>query len=191
MAKEGKAEQRTKKPVEQRKEGREERPPGKPEKFEPKKESKNIIRLGETNLDGSKKVEAAIRQIRGVSFTYAHAVAKTFGIENKTISDLSESEMKNLENIITNPDRHNIPSWFFNRRKDPDSFENKHLVTSSLELTKKMDTDKVKKVKSYKGIRHIFGLPVRGQRTRSSFRKGKSVGVSRKAKAKQAAKSGK
>jgi small subunit ribosomal protein S13 len=168
-----------------------EKPAEKPEIRRPERAIKNIIRFGETNLDGSKSVEAGIRQVKGVSFAYAHAIAKTFGLKKKTIGDLSESELKTLENILTNPGKHNIPLWFFNRRNDPDSGENKHIVTSNLELTHKMDIDKMKKAKTYRGVRHIFGLPVRGQRTRGSFRKGKVVGVSRKAKARQAAKSGK
>ncbi|NIO22781.1 MAG: 30S ribosomal protein S13 [Candidatus Aenigmarchaeota archaeon] len=168
-----------------------EKPEREPERREHKKEVKNIIRVGETNLDGSKSVEVGIRQVKGVSFAYAHAVVKAFGFENKTIGDLSESELKTLEKIMANPGEHKIPSWFFNRRKDPDSGNDKHLITSNLELTKRMDIDKMKKVKSYRGVRHMFDLPVRGQRTRGSFRKGKVVGVARKARAKQAAKSGK
>lgn len=207
MTKEAKAEKPVEKPVEKpaekavekpaekaeevRKEKREERPSGRVEKGEPRKEVKRIIRFGETNLDGSKSVGVALREVKGVSFAYSNAVAKISGFENKAIGDLSESELKTLERMITNPGEHKIPSWFFNRRKDPDSGVNKHIVTSNLELTQRMDIDKMKKVKSYKGMRHIMDLPVRGQRTRGSFRKGKAVGVSRSAKAKAAAKSGK
>jgi small subunit ribosomal protein S13 len=167
------------------------RPEEKHAKPRPEKAVKNIIRVGETNIDGSKSIEVGIRQIKGVSFAYARAIAKTCGFEKKTIGDLSESELKSLEKMLGNPGEHNIPSWFFNRRNDPGSGKNKHMITSSLELTHKMDIDKMKKTKTYRGVRHIFGLPVRGQRTRGSFRKGKVVGVSRKAKARQAAKSGK
>ncbi len=49
-----------------------------------------------------------------------------------------------------------------------------------LDVTKKFDIQGKIDIKSYKGTRHMFGLPVRGQRTRSSFRKGKIVGVVRK-----------
>ena len=37
----------------------------------------------------------------------------------------------------------------------------------------------MKKIKSYRGVRHSQRQPVRGQRTRSHFRKGKSMGVSK------------
>jgi len=49
-----------------------------------------------------------------------------------------------------------------------------------LKLRKEFDIKRLKKVKSYRGMRHAFGLPVRGQRTRSHFRKGRSVGVQKK-----------
>jgi small subunit ribosomal protein S13 len=167
------------------------RPEEKHPRPRPEKAVKNIIRVGETNIDGSKSVEVGIRRIKGVSFAYARSIAKTCGFEKKTIGDLSENELKTLEKMLSDPGEHNIPSWLLNRRSDPASGKNKHFITSSLELTHKMDIDKMKKVKTYRGVRHMFGLPVRGQRTRGSFRKGKVVGVSRKARARQAAKSGK
>jgi small subunit ribosomal protein S13 len=71
----------------------------------------------------------------------------------------------------------------FNRRKEPETGETKHITTSQVEFIQKMDIDREKKIRSYRGVRHSLGLPVRGQRTRSSFRKGTTVGVQRKAKA--------
>ncbi len=170
----------------------------KEEKVESREEGKakerkvqNVIRLGETNLDGTRVVASAILGIRGVSFAFANAIAKISGFEKKKVGDLSDDELKKLEDMINHPEKYQIPLWLYNRRKDPETGENKHLSVSQLELTQKLDIGKVKKIKSYKGMRHIMGLPVRGQRTRGSFRKGKVVGVSRKARAKQAAKSGK
>jgi small subunit ribosomal protein S13 len=160
-----------------------------PEKKE--KKIQNIIRLGETNLDGTKNVESAILGVRGVSFSLAKAISKVSGFGNKKVGDLSEDELKKLEDMINHPEKHQIPSWLYNRRKDPETGEDKHLSVSQLEFAQKMDIGRVKKLKSYKGMRHITGLPVRGQRTRGSFRKGKVVGVTRKARAQRAAKSGK
>jgi len=79
------------------------------------------------------------------------------------------------------PENYSIPSWLYNRRKDPETGRDKHIAVSRLELTKRMDIGQMRKLKTYKGVRHSFGLPVRGQRTRSSFRHGRSVGVVRKA----------
>lgn len=157
----------------------------------PEKKVQNVIRLGETNLDGNRSVKSAILGVRGVSFSLANTIAKTSGFGEKKVGNLSEDELKKLEDIINHPEKHQIPLWLYNRRKDPETGENRHLSVSQLELAQKLDIGKGKKIKSYRGIRHIMDLPVRGQRTRGSFRKGSVVGVSKKARARQAAKSGK
>ena len=147
-------------------------------------ETQQIIRLVEANLDGRKDIESAIRRIPGVSFMFANAIVKHGGFEKKKLGELSEEEIRKLESVITEPEKYSIPSWLYNRRKEPSTAKDKHLSASTLEFAVKMDINEMKKIKSYKGIRHSAGLPVRGQRTRSSFRHGKSVGVSRKKGAK-------
>ena len=161
---------------------KQEKKAGKPEPKEAKKEKKtqNIIRFGETNLDGGKKVASALRQIDGVSFSFANAVSSISGLGDKAFGDLTEVELQKLEGIINEPQKHGIPAWLLNRRKDPESGADRHLTASQAEFVQKMDINRMKRIKSYKGVRHIYGLPVRGQRTRGSFRKGKVVGVSKK-----------
>ncbi len=146
-----------------------------------------IVRVGGRDLDGSMKVSRAISCIRGVSYSMANAVSDVSGLGAKNVSDLSEEEIKKIEEIIGNPGKYGIPSWMFNRRADPEDGKDKHIFSAGLELTHKMDINELKKRKCYRGIRHISGLPVRGQRTRSSFRKSATVGVSR-SKAKTAKK---
>ncbi|RLJ03038.1 MAG: 30S ribosomal protein S13, partial [Candidatus Aenigmatarchaeota archaeon] len=118
--------------------------------------------------------------IKGVSFTLAKAVLKRSGVENVEIGALPESDVKKLEDVIRNPGNYGIPDYLLNRRKDPVTGENYHLVASDLHMKVREDINRLKKLGNYRGIRHRRGLPVRGQRTRSSFRKGKSVGVSKK-----------
>ena len=66
----------------------------------------------------------------------------------------------------------------YNRRFDRDDGTNKHYFGTDLDLAKEFDIKRYKKIRSYKGLRHALGQPVRGQRTRSHFRrKGKSIGV--------------
>ena len=149
----------------------------------------DIIRLVETNIDGKLEVGAAIRRVPGVSFMFSNAIVKLGGFRGKKLGDLSEQDMKKLESMLTSPGKYNIPRWLINRRNEPATAEDKHLTASTLDFTMKMDINEMKKMKTYKGQRHAVGLPVRGQRTRSSFRHGKSVGVSRvKAKPGSAAK---
>ena len=81
-----------------------------------------------------------------------------------------------------NPKKFNIPLWLLNRRKDPETNEDKHLITDDIRFVQENDVKILKKIKSYKGVRHMHGLPTRGQRTKSNFRrnKGNVIGVKRK-----------
>jgi len=69
-----------------------------------------------------------------------------------------------------------------NRRKDYEDGTDKHIILGDLKFTKDNDIKRMKKIKSNKGYRHAWGLPVRGQRTKSNFRKnkGKVTGVKKK-----------
>ena len=145
----------------------------------PVKRAGNIIRVAETNLEGGKPVMSAIRKIPGVGFMFSNAVSIVSGFGSKKLETLTEEELKMLVDIIQNPQKFQIPAWMCNRRKDPQDGKNKHLVASSREFVTRIDINEMKKLKTYKGVRHSAGLPVRGQRTRSSFRKGKTIGVKR------------
>ncbi len=147
----------------------------------PEKRLLNVVRLGETNLDGNRKVSSALLGIDGISFSMSRIIADISKLGEKKVSELSDEEIHKLEDIINHPDKHHIPSWMYNRRKGPEKGETVHLTTSQLEFSQKMDIDRMKKTRTYKGVRHMLGQPVRGQRTRSSFRTGGTVGVQRKA----------
>ncbi|MBI4163530.1 MAG: 30S ribosomal protein S13 [Candidatus Aenigmarchaeota archaeon] len=140
-----------------------------------------IVRVTETDLDGNKTVASQIKKIKGISHMLANAIAQVYPNSDKKVVDLSEQEIAELEEFVRHPEKHGIPIWMLNRRFDPESSVDRHLVGSDLVFTKNMDINKLKRMKSYKGVRHGLGLPVRGQRTRSSFRaKGQSVGVQKK-----------
>lgn len=148
--------------------------------FQAPKKNVQIVRLAETDLDGSKTVAVGVRQVRGVSHMFANAIAKVSPLADKKILDLSEDEIKQIEDVIFNPGKYGIPFWLLNRRSDPDTGLDNHVAVSHLQLSQSTDINKMKKMRSYKGVRHSLGLPVRGQRTRSSFReKGKTIGVRR------------
>ncbi len=139
-----------------------------------------IIRIAETNLDGGKPVGAAIRSVSGVSFVLSNAITRALKLGCKKLGELSEAEQKVLEEAINHPEKLGVPVWMLNRRKDPETGQSFHLVASKLQFSRRMDVNVMKKLKTYKGVRHAAGLPVRGQRTRGSFRTGSIVGVKRK-----------
>ncbi|MEM5798466.1 MAG: 30S ribosomal protein S13 [Candidatus Aenigmatarchaeota archaeon] len=144
-----------------------------------KEKGQEIIRLAETDLDGQKDVARALMKIKGISFSFANAIAHAGGFYGKKLSELNEAEIKKLEDMLHQPEKYGIPVWLFNRRKDPTG-QTRHLLSSQLDFAVSFDINELKRIKCYRGVRHAAGLPVRGQRTRSSFRKGRSVGVIRK-----------
>ena|SRR3989338_8292174 len=142
-----------------------------------------FVRIADTDLDGNKPIGHSLLKIKGVGFMYSNAVCRVAGMDSrKKTGYLNDNEVKNINEILSNPTKFNIPEWMFNRRKDPETGENKHLLTSNLIFIEDNDIKMMKKIKSYRGIRHALGLPVRGQRTKSNFRKnkGKVLGVRRK-----------
>ena len=151
---------------------------------------KYIIRVANTDLDGRKHIVSAITKIKGVGAMFANAACNIAGInKSKKAGSLSETEVKHLNEILADPVNFDAPEWMLNRRKDYETGEDKHLITANLAFTIDNDLKRLKKTKSYKGMRHAWKLPVRGQKTKSNFRrnKGKVQGVKRK----KGAKSGK
>ncbi|MBS3127636.1 30S ribosomal protein S13 [Candidatus Woesearchaeota archaeon] len=135
---------------------------------------KYIVRIANTDLNGNKALLLALRKIKGVNFMFSNFICKTAKISiHKKTGLLSDEEVKRLDEIVLQPKKYQMPFWLMNRRKDPETGEDKHLLTGDLQFSREQDIKIMKKIKSYKGIRHHAGLTVRGQRTKSNFRKNK------------------
>lgn len=150
---------------------------------EPKQELKYFVRIANTDLDGNKPIGHSLTKIKGVSFMLSNAVCNALGLQKtKKTGYLSDAEAAKIDDLIKDPSKYKVPAWLFNRKKDPEDDVDRHLTGASLSFVEENDIKLMKKIRSYKGIRHSFGLPVRGQRTRSNFRKnkGKVLGVKRK-----------
>lgn len=151
---------------------------------------KHLVRVASTDLNGKKPIGYALLNIRGVGFTYATMACNLAHIDPmKKTGELSDKEVTQLETVITNPTKHDVPAWMFNRQRDYETGEHQHLLGPTIKFIQDNDVRRLKKIKAYKGMRHAAGLPVRGQKTRSNFRKnkGKTVGVMKTAAAKAAA----
>ena len=121
-----------------------------------------------------------LTQIKGVGYMFANSIINNLKIDSSLrIGNLSNEQIKSIENIIQNPTSSNFPSWFLNRRKDIETGEDKHLITSDIDFTVRNDVEREKATGSWRGYRHMFGLKVRGQRTRCTGRKGGAVGVAK------------
>jgi small subunit ribosomal protein S13 len=147
----------------------------------PEEEFKHIVRIAGKDLTGTKPVYRALSELKGVNFAFARAVAYAAGIDPfMRLGDLKNEQVENIEKILENPLKHEIPSWMFNRRKDFESGKDIHLIGHHIDLAVRADIGRERHIRSRRGIRHELGLPVRGQRTRTTGRKGLSVGVKRK-----------
>ena len=147
-----------------------------------------LVRILSTDIPGNANVYAGLTRIKGISWAFSNATCLSLKIDkSKKVKDLSEKELAAITEFIKNP---KIPQWMLNRRNDMETGESKHLLTNDLDYARDNDVRFMKKIKSYKGWRHATGQPVRGQRTKSHFRHGSSVGVakSKEAKATNAAK---
>jgi len=145
------------------------------------REFRHIVRIADTDLDGTKKVAYALKGIKGVGIRLAEVIAKKAGVDiNTRLGFLTEAEVKRLEDVVRNPAKYGIPHWMFNRQKDLQTGEDLHLLGSDLELQIKEDIERMKRIKCWKGYRHAYGLKVRGQRTRTTGRTKKKLVVKKK-----------
>jgi len=149
------------------------------------KEFRHIVRIIDTDIDGSLKAIYALKKIKGISTSLANAVLKKAGVDPQIRAGfITEAEVEKIEEILKDPLKHGIPAWLLNRRKDLETGRDMHLISADLILRTKLDIDRLKEIKAWRGYRHAYGLKVRGQRTRTTGRKGKTVGVKKKAAAK-------
>ena len=141
---------------------------------------KYIIRIANSDVSGEERLANALTSIRGVGPRISNAIVQKLKLDpNKLAGKLDDKNVMDIENAIMNLNDY-VPDWLLNRQKDYDTGEDIHPVSVELKMTHDEDLNRMKKVKSYKGIRHASGHKVRGQRTYSNGRKGLALGVSRK-----------
>jgi small subunit ribosomal protein S13 len=141
-------------------------------------EYRHILRIAGKDIEGSKKLIVAISEVKGVGYNFAQVLTQSLNINpNIRVGFLTESEVREIERAISDPKVAALPDWYLNRRKDMDSGSSSHIITSDLDFASSNDIEREKLVMSWRGYRHMFGLRVRGQRTRTTGRKGGAVGV--------------
>jgi len=120
-------------------------------------------RLLGVDIPNNKRIEFALRYIYGVGPTRATEIIEAVGIDPAMRSqDLTEEQMNKITAYMT---------------------ERGYKVEGDLRREISSNLKRLQAIKSYRGLRHFRGLPVRGQRTQTNARtrKGarKTVGVSR------------
>lgn len=117
-----------------------------------------MARIAGVNLPSNKRIEIGLTYIYGIGRSLSNKILKETGINpDKRVSELTDEEIAKLREII----------------------EKRLKVEGELKREVASNIKRLIQIKCYRGIRHLRGLPVRGQRTRTNARtrKGKKVTV--------------
>ncbi len=140
-----------------------------------------VFSLLNTNVDGRIKIMYALTTIRGVGRRYSNLVCKKADVDlNKRAGELTQEELERIVTIMQNPTQYKIPAWFLNRQRDIVDGKDSHILANQLESKLRDDLERLKKMRAHRGLRHHWGLKVRGQHTKTTGRRGKIVGVTKK-----------
>jgi small subunit ribosomal protein S13 len=155
------------------------------QKMQEKNSEEKMVRLLSRDIEGRMKIYPGLTKVKGISWSLSNAICKILKIDKqRKMSSLNESEITKITDCVKTSKE--IPLSLLNRKKDFETGEDKHLIGSDLELRKEFDIKRLRKIKSYRGLRHASNLPLRGQRTKSHFRKNRRKGSGIKKKMKGA-----
>jgi small subunit ribosomal protein S13 len=108
-----------------------------------------MARIAGVDLPRDKRVEISLTYIYGIGRSRSNEILEQAGIDpDKRVLDLTESEVSELRQTI----------------------DRGYRVEGDLRRKVQQDIRRLKDIRCYRGIRHIRGLPVRGQRTRTNAR---------------------
>jgi small subunit ribosomal protein S13 len=122
-----------------------------------------VARIAGVNIPTNKRVIIALTYIHGIGRTSAVQIADKLGIDHaRRVQDLSDEEVLRIREAI-----------------DAD-----FSVEGDLRRDTAMNIKRLMDLRTYRGLRHRNGLPVRGQRTHTNARtrKGKAKPIAGKKK---------
>ncbi|KAK9894561.1 ribosomal protein S13 [Cystobasidium minutum MCA 4210] len=141
----------------------------------------HILRLLNTNIDGKRKIQYALTEIKGVGRRYANVVCKKADVDlAKRAGELNPDELERIVTILQNPTQYKIPTWFLNRQRDIIDGKNSQLLSNQLDSKLREDLERLKRIRNHRGIRHYWGVKVRGQHTKTTGRRGKTMAAKKK-----------
>ncbi|MCM2466304.1 30S ribosomal protein S13 [Methanoculleus oceani] len=143
-------------------------------------EIKYFVRVRNTDLDGTKAVHIALTGIKGIGPRTSRTITALAGVDpHAVLGKLDDGSVERIANAVDTYTEQ-VPDWMVNRPKDVYTGEIRHLLGTDLTMMNDDDVNRMRKMRSYRGIRHETGQKVRGQRTKSTGRTGTTVGVKRK-----------
>ena len=154
-----------------------EEPENADEDAEEEEDIRYFVRIGQTDLDGTKSVERSLTELNGIGRRAARLIAEKAGVDRTaTFGALDDEQIDEVTQHVEGF-AEEVPDWLANHRNDFFAGETTHEIGTDLELTRRQDINRMKMIDSYKGIRHKRGQKVRGQRTKSTGRTEGTIGV--------------
>jgi len=148
-----------------------------------------VVRIANTDISGEETLVYGLSRIKGIGYITALAIARKLGLDPTVrVGYLSAEALKRVEDAVNDLTKLGLPSWLYNRRKDYETGQDRHLVGAELIFAARRDIEREIKIGSWRGVRHKLGYKVRGQRTHTTGRTGMTVGVSKAAAAQPAEK---
>ncbi|ESQ23081.1 MAG: 30S ribosomal protein S13 [Acidilobus sp.] len=150
-----------------------------------------VVRIANTDISGEETLVYGLSRIKGIGYITALAIARKLGLDPTVrVGYLSAEALKRVEDAVNDLTKLGLPSWLYNRRKDYETGQDRHLVGAELIFAARRDIEREIKISSWRGVRHKLGYKVRGQKTHTTGRTGMTVGVSKAAAAQPAEKGG-
>ncbi len=144
-------------------------------------EYRHIVRVAGRDIDGQENLLQGLTRIKGVGLRMSKAVIRQLGLDPMArMGYLDDNTIERIESLLSDPTAAGFPHWYVNRPRDRLTGKMVHLTGNDLEFIHKSDIERLKRLRAWRGIRHALGLKVRGQHTRTTGRRGATVGVSRK-----------
>ncbi|MCU4925496.1 30S ribosomal protein S13 [Halobacteria archaeon AArc-dxtr1] len=136
-----------------------------------------FVRIGQTDLDGTKSVERSLSELNGVGRRTARIIAEEAGVDRTATFGALDEDV--IDEVVSHVEAYadEVPEWLTNRQRDFYTGETTHEIGNDLQLTRQHDINRMKMIDSYKGARHKRGQKVRGQRTKSTGRTEGTIGV--------------
>ncbi len=142
---------------------------------------RHIVRIAGRDIDGQENLLQGLTRVSGVGLRMSKAVLTKLNFDPQSrLGYLTDAQISKIEEVIKDPVAAGMPEWYINRPRDRMSGRMLHLTGPDLEFAHRSDIDRLKRIRSWRGVRHSQGLKVRGQHTRTTGRGGVAVGVSRK-----------
>ncbi|CAI49505.1 30S ribosomal protein S13 [Natronomonas pharaonis DSM 2160] len=136
-----------------------------------------FVRIGQTDLDGTKSVERALTDMNGIGRRVARIIAEKAEVDRRDV--LGALDEEKIDDVVAAVEEYGdeVPEWLTNHQKDFFTGETTHEIGNDLQMSRRQDINRMKKIDAYRGVRHKRGQKVRGQRTKSTGRTEGTIGV--------------